>query len=142
MAKLPKFSELTDVNKLKEFGSSIASQAKVGEMIDKVKAGASQAKMGEMLDKVKAGVESVTGNKKEEADTSGDPIQQQFNELGKSLKQVITQHKAQSEAISQLSKQVKQLHGLLQTAMQSEEAEEVEETTDENDDFPPEETEQ
>lgn len=137
MAKIPKFSELTDINKLKEFGSSIASQAKVGEMIDKVKAGANQVKVGEMFDKVKSSVESVTGTKKEIGEPGSSPIQQQFNEIGKSLKQVMMQHKAQSETISQLNKQVKELHGIIQAAMKNEEAESPEDNIEEEDEFPP-----
>jgi hypothetical protein len=101
MAKIPKLSELTDLKKLKELGSSIASQAKVGEFIDKMKSGVDSLTSGN-----KPGVEV-------DEEDAADLIKSQFIAISQSLTQIMAQHKAQAIAINELNKQIKNLYALL-----------------------------
>lgn len=52
--KLPKLGDLTDLNKLKEMGSSIAGSAKVGDVMNKMKQAVGES--GKLVDKARSSV--------------------------------------------------------------------------------------
>lgn len=126
MPKIPKLSELTDVKKLKELGSSIASQAKVGDVFDKVK----------------AGVDNLTGSKTESEDSevgeAKNPIEEQLSSLAKLLNQSIAAHKAQGEAISRMGKSLKKLHSMIQAQQQAQQQSNATENDEDSEDESPE----
>ena len=112
MVKIPKFSELTDLEKLKAFGNELANKAKdaVGDT----------EKMSEMARKVKSTVSDktaeYTGNKK--MPITDEAIAKLVVQINESLQLMYDAQKQQVAVMNQLKKQLNALTNIV-IAMQS-----------------------
>ncbi len=121
--KIPKLGDLTDLNKLKKMGSSLAESAKVGEMMGKVKQAVGDS--GKLIDKAKSTV-GLGGASHKETDSDGHatPIAQ----IQQSLADIFTAQKAQLAAMNQLKQAVSAL--LKQNATASSDDDETDDSSD------------
>ena len=90
MPKLPSFNDLTDINKLKEMGSSFAESA--------------TQNVGHALDKVKCGVEELTGTGSK-PQNDGNPIEAKLAHILDSLDEISHAQKTLSSTVTKLRKQ-------------------------------------
>jgi hypothetical protein len=122
MMKMPKLSDLTDLDKLKEFGNSLVDSAKSNEFVNKVKSTVTDnANMSDLVNKVKSSVGL--------SDTTGelDPdIKAQAASIQASLHALFEAQKQQVAAMNTLKKQV---HALLHTVAATSATEHETETT-------------
>lgn len=95
--KIPKLKDLTDLNKLKEMGSSIAESANVGGMMNKVKQAVGES--GKLIDKAKSTV-GLGGSQKESAE--GDEASTPVAQIQQSLASIFAAQKAQLAAMNEL----------------------------------------
>jgi len=127
--KMPKLGDLTDLNKLKQMGSSLAESANVGGMVNKMKQAVGDS--GKLLDKAKSsvGLGGATEKETQVDDAQNTPAVQ----IQQSLAAIFAAQKAQLAAMNQLKQAVssllKQVPGNETSAETSEESEETEAPT-------------
>lgn len=95
--KIPKLKDLTDLNKLKEMGSSLAESANVGGMMNKVKQAVGES--GKLIDKAKSTV-GLGGSQKESAE--GEQANTPVAQIQQSLASIFAAQKAQLAAMNEL----------------------------------------
>jgi hypothetical protein len=111
MIKMPKLSELTDLDKLKELGNSLMDNAVAG--VDKVKATVGEnTQVNELLGKVKSTINAATTR----TEKSHDELHTQAASIKESLNALFEAQKQQVALMNMLKKQVNEL---LATAEQS-----------------------
>ena len=103
MVKIPKFSDLTDIDKIKQMGNDLADKASktIGDT----------AKMKEMANKVKSTVtekaSEYTGQKNTPAKDI--PLAEFIDAIGKSMSDMYEAQKQQVAIMNNLKKQIQQL---------------------------------
>src|SRR3989338_3977975 len=100
--KMPKLGDLTDLNKLKKMGSSLAESANVGGVMNKMKQAVGDS--GKLLDKAKSSV-GLGGSSDKEVEVEGEattPVTQ----IQQSLAAIFAAQKAQLAAMNQLKQSV------------------------------------
>jgi hypothetical protein len=116
MIKMPKLSDLTDVNKLKDLGNTLMDNAMAG--VDKVKNTVSEnAHVGELMNKVK----STINTGKTGAETPSDELHVQAAAIKQSLEALFEAQKQQVALMNALKKQVN--HFLAAAGQSTQEAE-------------------
>lgn len=107
MVKIPKFSDLTDFDKIKQMGNDLADKASktIGDT----------AKMKEMANKVKSTVtekaSEYTGQKN--ASAKDIPLAEFIDAIGKSMSDMYEAQKQQVAIMNNLKKQIQQLQHAL-----------------------------
>jgi len=103
--KIPKLADLTDLNKLKQMGASLAESAHVGDMMGKVKQAVGDP--SKLIDKAKSTVGLGSSAEKETAtdQAAATPAAQ----IHQSLAAIFAAQKAQLAAMNQLKQAVTQL---------------------------------
>ena len=107
MVKIPKFSDLTDLEKLKKMGSDLADKASqtVGDT----------AKMKEMANKVRSTVTEKAGEYtgKKTVAAKDIPLAEFINAIGKTMNEMYEAQKQQVAIMNNLKKQIQQLQQAL-----------------------------
>ncbi|MFN7097021.1 MAG: hypothetical protein ACK4PR_05645 [Gammaproteobacteria bacterium] len=110
MVKIPKFSDLTDMEKLKQLGNSLVDTSKVSGLVDKVKSTVSDPnKMGDLVGRVKTSVGLGDKPKTETSAEESDSLQAQANAIQQSLQALYDAQKQQLAIMNALKKQVNHL---------------------------------
>lgn len=110
MVKMPKLSDLTDIEKLRQLGSSIVDPSKVSNLVDKVKSTVTEpGKMNDLMGKMKSSV--GLGEKPPVTAQSDNPndLQAQANAIQHSLQALYEAQKQQLAIMNALKKQVNSL---------------------------------
>jgi seryl-tRNA synthetase len=136
MVKITKLSDLTDIEKLKQLGSSIVDPTKVSNLVDKVKSTVTEpGKMGELVGKMKSSV-----GLGEKTNTAVHPenqtdLQTQAAIIQQSLQALFEAQKQQLAIMNALKKQVNNLVASAMPVVKEEEStteSEVEQETEQH----------
>jgi hypothetical protein len=126
--KIPKLGDLTDLNKLKKMGSSLAESANVGGVMNKMKQAVGES--GKLLDKAKSSV-GMGASADKESSADGEETSP-ASQIQQSLGAIFAAQKAQLAAMNQLKQAVSALLKQVPAAQALSEAESDE--TDTSDD--------
>lgn len=119
--KIPKLGDLTDLNKLKKMGSSLAESANVGGVMNKMKQAVGES--GKLLDKAKSTVGLGSSNK--EVSEGDDAPVTPVTQIQQSLAEIFAAQKAQLTAMNQLKQAVSALLKQVATSDTASETEEA-----------------
>lgn len=110
MVKITKLSDLTDIEKLKQLGSSIVDPSKVSNLVDKVKSTVIEpGKMGDLVGKVKSSVGLGEKSKTTVESETNQDLQAQANVIQQSLQALFEAQKQQLAIMNTLRKQINNL---------------------------------